>query len=279
MIDYHVHTSLCNHADGTMAAFIKRAVQAGLREICFLDHLTIDGSPHPLSMTPEEIPFYLQAVRTLKQGCRGIIDVKAGLEVDFNPEKIDIIQEITDTYAFDVIGSSVHFAGGWNLVSRRTAHEFQNEPPDHLYEIYLEQLEKMMTYDYFDMVCHIDVIKKFGRKPSKNYDDDFNRILTVISDKDLTVEVNAAGYTHPAREQYPSMDILKECHKKGIPVTSGSDAHSPEEVGRHLAETLSVIQAAGYTEISGFKRRERYEIPINNDIAVPTPELMEEIAI
>ncbi|MBW2249280.1 MAG: PHP domain-containing protein [Deltaproteobacteria bacterium] len=40
MIDYHIHTKLCNHARGMMGAYVKRAIEKGLKEICFLDHLT-----------------------------------------------------------------------------------------------------------------------------------------------------------------------------------------------------------------------------------------------
>ncbi len=41
MIDYHIHTKLCNHARGVMGAYVKRAIEKGLTEVCFLDHLTL----------------------------------------------------------------------------------------------------------------------------------------------------------------------------------------------------------------------------------------------
>ena len=63
MIDYHVHTSLCNHAEGVMEAYIQKAVDIGLKEICFLDHLIISEPANRLSMTPDEVPFYFQAIQ------------------------------------------------------------------------------------------------------------------------------------------------------------------------------------------------------------------------
>ena len=41
MIDYHVHTSFCNHAAGTMEQPVRAAGGKGLATICFPDHLTL----------------------------------------------------------------------------------------------------------------------------------------------------------------------------------------------------------------------------------------------
>jgi len=60
-------------------------------------------------MTPGEVPFYFQAIQLLKHKYRNIINVKAGLEVDFCPEHTDLIRDIVGMYSFDVIGSSLHF--------------------------------------------------------------------------------------------------------------------------------------------------------------------------
>ena len=67
MIDYHVHTSLCYHASGTMEAYIRRGIEIGLSDICFLDHLTMQPSENNLSMAPGEIPLYLRALQLLKE--------------------------------------------------------------------------------------------------------------------------------------------------------------------------------------------------------------------
>ena len=37
--DGHVHTSLCNHASGTMEEYVKAAIGKGLEAIVFLEHL------------------------------------------------------------------------------------------------------------------------------------------------------------------------------------------------------------------------------------------------
>ena len=106
MIDYHLHTLFCNHATGGMERYIQSAIDLGLREICFLDHLTIQKSDSGHSMTPIEIPYYFQAVQILKQKYKNMIRIKAGLEVDFNPAFVDFFHDIIETFAFDVIAAS-----------------------------------------------------------------------------------------------------------------------------------------------------------------------------
>ncbi len=66
MIDYHVHTPLCNHAEGAMETYVRYALNIGLKELCFLDHLTFPGHKKMQSMRKEEVALYFQAVQVLK---------------------------------------------------------------------------------------------------------------------------------------------------------------------------------------------------------------------
>src|SRR6056297_1269573 len=117
MMDYHVHTLLCNHATGPMEKYIDSAIKKGLSEICFLDHLTLNKQGRSQSMSPMAVPVYYYAVRRLQAGCRGIINVKVGLEVDFCPELDKEAMSIVSRFDFDMIGGSVHFIGERNIVS------------------------------------------------------------------------------------------------------------------------------------------------------------------
>lgn len=262
MIDYHVHTQLCNHAKGSMEAYIQKAIAIGLNEICFLDHLTMHKYGKRLSMSPEEVPFYFQAVQQLKHKYRGVIKVKAGLELDFAQEYTDFFQKIVDTYSFDVIGSSLHFLGKMDIVTRKSEWKQGKLNIDHVYGLYFSQFEKMLDYNYFDVVCHIDLVKKFGWKPSISFDKTLDKILSKIKSKDLIVEINTSGYEHPINEIFPSMEIINKCHELGIKITIGSDAHNPESVGQHYDRVLPMLLSAGYRQLATFTKRKREMIPL-----------------
>lgn len=262
MIDYHLHTLFCNHAVGGMERYIQSAIDLGLREICFLDHLTMQKTDPGLSMTPEEVQYYFHAVQVLKQKHRKEISIKAGLEVDFNPVFTDFLQDIIETFAFDVIAASLHFPDGLDIVSHRSAWRHGEKNVDDVYELYFDHLKKMLDYHYFDMICHIDLIKKFGRKPSRSFAKEFDAILSIIKDKNVTVEVNTSGYDHPAGDIYPSLDILKKCHEQGIRITLGSDAHHPANVGKHYERVVPILLSIGYRKLTTFTKRRCGEIPI-----------------
>lgn len=264
MIDYHLHTLFCNHAVGGMEQYIQSAIDLGLREVCFLDHLTIQETETGLSMTPEEIPYYFQAVQVLKQKYRDKISVKAGLEIDFNPAYIDFFQDIIRPFAFDVIATSLHFPGGLDIVTHHSEWRYGKKDIDDVYELYFDHLKKMLDYCYFDVICHIDLIKKFGRKPSGPVEEKIDKILSIIKRNNVTVEVNTSGYNHPVGEIYPSPDILAKCREQEISITLGSDAHHPAEIGQHYDKAFPLLLSSGYRCLATFTKRKRSEIFIGN---------------
>jgi histidinol-phosphatase (PHP family) len=280
MIDYHVHTSLCNHANGTMEQYVRRAVEIGLTEICFLDHLTLHEKGRRLSMSPAELPFYYHAGRHLANQYKERIQVKVGLEVDILPDYIDQIKKIISPFAFDVIAGSVHFIEDINIVSTK-----ENDPRreqagmEYICDNYLKNLDDMIDADMVDMICHLDVVKKFGRRPAAHVDEKFDEILSKISYKKITLELNTSGYNHAASEFYPSTPLLSKCFKKGIHITLGSDAHMPSSVGQHYNEAIDLLLATGYRNVSAFTRQHRYELPlapVTNNIFTVSPEVYSE---
>jgi len=271
MIDYHIHTKLCNHARGVMGAYVKRAIEKGLKEICFLDHLTISEPGNRLSMTPGEVPFYFQAVQNLKNNFSGVISIKAGLEVDFSPGNTDLVEEIIETFSFDVIGSSLHFPGNIDIVNSSSDWKQGRFDTDYIYELYFSKFKTMLEYDYFDVICHLDLPKKFGREPSNTFDKEVDDIIIIIKNKDLTVELNTSGYNHPVYEAYPAPGIIEKCHKAGVNMTLGSDAHNPDDVGRHFDRAFPLLREAGYTHLATFTKRRRMNVPI--EINEPKTEI------
>ncbi len=265
MIDYHVHTSLCSHAVGSMEQYVRAAVGIGLKEICFLDHLTLHEKGKHLSMAPADVPIYFHAARQLAGFYRDRIAVKVGLEVDMDPKYTDDITDIISPFSFDVIGGSIHFINDINIVSSKNADSGREQMDiADICERYLEKIDAMLDADVIDVVCHLDVTKKFGRPTPADFERKYNEILSKIRNKNLAVELNTSGLKHGAAEFYPSPRLLALCHEKGIPVTLGSDAHSPASVGRHYDKAIDMLKTMGYASVAAFTRRQRYDIALND---------------
>ena len=134
--------------------------------------------------------------------------------------------------------------------------------PEFVYDLYISQLKKMLNYNCFDIICHMDLVKKYGHKSIKPYDREYADIIEKIKQMDITVELNTAGYSHLVGEPYPSPELLGKLSKADIPVTLASDSHKPGDLGRYYDRAFELLNAAGYKQLATFTNRKREMIPI-----------------
>ena len=107
--DLHVHTSYCNHAAGEMEEYVLAAIEAGLEEIGFLEHLEAGlEMPRRVWMQGSDIPRYWEQGRKLGEKYRDRIKVSLGLEVGVNPDRVETLLEVMRAYQWDYIGLSCH---------------------------------------------------------------------------------------------------------------------------------------------------------------------------
>jgi histidinol-phosphatase (PHP family) len=115
----------------------------------------------------------------------------------------------------------------------------------------------MAQSNLFDIVGHLDLIKVFKFMPKKDIVEIAKEALVAIKKADMTLEINMAGYRKPIKEAYPSKELLQEAFKLDIPITFGSDAHSPEQVGLFSDEIVSLAKEIGYKKCVVYKDREK----------------------
>jgi histidinol-phosphatase (PHP family) len=64
------------------------------------------------------------------------------------------------------------------------------------------------------------------------------------------------------REIYPSRQILELARDTGVPITFGSDAHAPAEVGLNFGEAVELARRVGYTHRCTFIQRQRTDVTL-----------------
>jgi histidinol-phosphatase (PHP family) len=109
----------------------------------------------------------------------------------------------------------------------------------------------------FEIIGHADLPKKFGHKPTRDCTPLFDKFLDAAKKSGCALDINTAGLRKDCREIYPSRQILELAFRKGVPITFGSDAHAPEEVGMNFAEAVQLARSVGYTESCRFEKRKR----------------------
>jgi len=115
MHDYHMHYHICHHAEGELHEYVERAIELGLQEIGFSEHIPIPGLDDPTGrMAPHEFEKYIRDV-TDAQNNYSEIDIRFGIEADYLPPFMDVIEKFLAEYPFDYVIGSVHFVGDWDF--------------------------------------------------------------------------------------------------------------------------------------------------------------------
>ncbi|MEG6616419.1 histidinol-phosphatase HisJ family protein [Peptococcaceae bacterium 1198_IL3148] len=261
LVDYHWHTARCGHASGTMQQYIDAARQMGLIEVGFADHIPLYWLPEAerdpeYAMGITELPQYIKDVQARQQS-NPDISIKLGLEVDFIPGYQEKAREIITNLPLDYVLGSVHYLEGWSFDHPDYIERYQEWDLMELYHSYFEQVCNAATSGLFDIIAHTDLIKKFGYRPQGPLTGLYQNTARVFAQSGVCVELNTAGLRAPAKEIYPAIDLLRLLYQYKVPVTMGTDAHNPTQVGQGLDEAWQLLKAVGYDKITVFKQRKR----------------------
>lgn len=266
LADYHTHTVRCGHAVGTMEAYVEAALAAGLTEIGFSDHIPMYWLPEDqrdpgTAMPMEQLEEYVADVLRLREQYRDI-SIRLGIEADFIPGREEDLRRILERYEWDYVIGSVHFIGDWNFDDPSKVNRYAEWDISDLYARFFT-LERMAAESgLFDMMAHIDLIKKFGHRPSNDLSRLYADVAESMAKAGVAIELSTAGWRKPVGEAYPNPSLLAECCRRGVPLVISSDAHSPEEVAWHFGEAKALALATGFTQIARFERRKRRLEPL-----------------
>ncbi|MCW3975611.1 MAG: histidinol-phosphatase HisJ [Candidatus Bathyarchaeota archaeon] len=261
MLDYHVHTHYCRHASGEAKEYVIEGINKGLKEIGISDHYPMCHLPQlsydDYSMDQQEFPSYKREVDQLKKIFNSKIDVKLGAEVDYLKAKESTLRKNLTSEDVDFLMGVIHLLDNWIIDDPRNTHKYLEYDLNTFYSRYFDEIQNLIRSGLFDIVGHIDVIKKFNHIPDEGIERYIMPCLESIADKGLCLEVNTSGIDRPVKDTYPGKKFFKIMFEMGIPITLGSDAHKPSEVGRHFEAILKLLKNAGYSELISFKNREK----------------------
>lgn len=254
--DYHMHTALCGHATGSVEEYVQHAIKIGLKEIGFSDHAPMVHVRMPgVTMDERQLPLYhklLDAAQT-KYGAQ--ISIKRALESDYIEGFEAQTKAFIDAYPYDYIIGSVHFVNGWAFDDPAAVERWKEHDVNDVWREYFRLLRKSAETGFFNIIGHCDLPKKFGHRATSDMTDEVKKTADVFKKTGVAVEINTAGLRKPIGEMYPAPDFLKIYAEAGVPLTFGSDAHTPGDVGKNFAEAVSLAKGAGYKEYVIFKNK------------------------
>lgn len=260
--DYHMHTPLCRHAVGEPTEYATHALASGLTEIGFTDH-----SPMPRDdfdnwrMRQDQLAEYVEKVQRARRE-HPQLTIRLGLEVDYIPGHESWIQDLAARHPWDYFIGSVHYVGTWDIDNPEKISMWRNRDTAEVWREYVALLMKAAESRFFEIIGHADLPKKFGHYPNAECTALYQKFFEVAARSNVAIELNTAGLRKDCKEIYPSPAILQLAHIRRVPITFGSDAHAPQEVGAAFNEAVALARAVGYTRRCKFERRVRREVDL-----------------
>ena len=274
MIDYHMHVEnyypfgrtpdtrpAGTDPMETMGRFVEAAKERGVHEIAITEHIyhfiqarEIVDQPWVRDMCFYDLDIYISI---LQDAQRAGYPVKVGIEMDYVEGKESIIERVVTGYPWDFVLGSVHWIGDWGFDLSEHMEEWSRRDVDQVYHEYFRLLGQAVQTGLFDSMSHPDLIKVLGHMPTMDMTHLYEELAEqVAGQKGLCVEISSAGLRKPVGRIYPERPLMDAFAGRGIAITTASDAHYVEDIGRDFDQVASLARACGYTEVMAFTRRQ-----------------------
>ena len=254
--DYHMHTPLCGHAVGAPREYVEQALKVGLSVIGFSDHAPFVHCVDPkVTMSLKQLPAYYRMIEEVRTQYKDKLRIKVAIEADFIPGYESKTKAILDDYSYDYVIGSVHFIKNWGFDNPEERQKWNEQDVNKVYRDYYELLRESARSGLFDIMGHVDLVKKFGNRATEDMTKEVKQTAQIFRKCGVAIEINTSGLRKPVKEIYPALSNLKIYFAAGVPLTFGSDAHDPLDVGKDFQVGIILAKKAGYKEYVLFKNR------------------------
>lgn len=243
MFDYHMHTivSFDGHDRGIQMAQAAKA--AGLKEICFTDHLDYDplGKMGILAFDTDR---YNAEYDTLEVPG---LKIRRGMEFGMTVDNRAQFQADLNRRHFDFVLGSIHFVDDLDVYfdeywKDKSVFEAERR--------YLEAtLDCVRLHDDFDVLAHLTYIGKTSSHhaprcvPYAEHEDLIDEILKTLAAKGKGMEMNTSGVDR-CGGFLPTEDFFRRFKEFGGEIaTIGSDAHTASRVGQYSFEACEILKS------------------------------------
>ncbi len=190
------------------------------------------------------------------------LPVSFGIEMDYVPGAEAGIARFLSRYPWDFVLGSVHFVDGVGVDLETDGPLRRQMGQERLWRRYFSLSRDAVASGLFDVLTHPDLPKIFGASAPFPLEDEYRRTAQALAEASMAIECNTAGLRRPVGEIYPVPAYLAAASAAGVPVSLGSDAHEPENVGHGFAEGIALLRSCGYGEAVHFIGRQRIASPL-----------------
>lgn len=242
MFDFHMHSVVSFDGHDTPQAMLQAAAEAGLKEICFTDHIDYFAN-----VQTQEWVFDTNAYNeAYDRLTHPQVKIRRGMEFGIKPDNAHLLHQDLKRRPFDFVLGSVHFVDEIDVYYQeywegKTVFEAERR--------YLEEtLASVLAHDEFDVLGHLTYISKARANPVHRpvpFDDHrelIDEILRVLVQKGKGMEINTSGVDRCG--DFLPYEIYFRRFKElgGQIVTVGSDAHTASRVGQYSQRACALLK-------------------------------------
>ncbi len=261
--DCHLHSSYSEDSKTPMEDMILRALELGLKEMCFTEHMDIDfirTEDEPEGYFEVDTDAYQKGLYSLREKYRDKIRINFGIELGMQTHISQRNADYVRSYPFDFVIASSHLC---NRMDPYLKEQFfrGREEKDCYHEYFRYMAECIKGFDDFDIYGHLDYVLRYGPTRNTNfryeeYQEDIDRVLKLLIEKGKGIEANTSGYPYGMGEPHPCRTILSRYKELGGEIlTIGSDAHAPERIAGDFDQVRELLLDTGFTHYCIFHER------------------------
>ena len=242
MYDYHMHSRVSFDGHDTGEALARAALDAGLQEICFTDHIDYDPSGSMGDMAFDTAFYNAEYDHLNLPGLK----IRRGVEIGMTRDNVAQFRQELNRREFDFVLGSIHFVDGLDVYFEpfwqgKTIWQAERRCLE-------ETLACVQLHSDFDVLAHLTYIGKTLAHPAPrpvSYDDHreiVDEILRTLADKGKGLELNTSGLDR-CGGFLPTADYFRRFRELGGEiVTIGSDAHRTDRVGQYSGEACELLK-------------------------------------
>ena len=242
MFDFHMHTTVSFDGHNSPRQMLEAAEKAGLKEICFTDHIDYDPMATEQTMI-FDTNVYREAYENLSHPT---VKIRRGMEFGMDVDNAAQFREDLKRYPFDFVLGSIHFVDGLDVYFQPY---WQDKTVHRAEERYLQQtLDCVKCHDDFDVLAHLTYISKCRAHPAprpvpyEGHRELLDEILRTLARKGKGLEINTSGVDR-CGDFLPYAPYFRRFRELGGEiVTIGSDAHTADRVGQYSGRACQILK-------------------------------------
>ena len=244
--NYHTHTTWCDGKD-TPRAVVLAAIEKGFSEIGFSSHAMLPEDDTDWVLAPEKAPRYAAEIRALATEFADRIRVRLGVEADYVPGGANPDRKTYAAIAPEYIIGSIHFVVAPDgarvpvdhtpeLLSAGVRDHFGGDVKAYVLAYFAQQRDMVEKFD-FDIVGHLDLVRKFNVKhpyfdeAADWYRAELVKTADAVAASGKLAELNTGAISRGwLDDAYPSAHFRALLRERGVKFVLNADAHAADAI-------------------------------------------------